>query len=111
MVIDFQNENLIAKVDGQVVASVPDLITLLDPDTGHAITNERLRYGQRVVAIGIPTPEMMRSEAALTVWGPKHFGYDIPFVPLEQAYPAFYQQAGVPNEKEKYLVQSSDASR
>ncbi|WP_206922485.1 DUF917 domain-containing protein [Alicyclobacillus suci] len=111
MVIDFQNENLIAKVDGQVVASVPDLITLLDPDTGHAVTNERLRYGQRVVAIGIPTPEMMRSEVALTVWGPKQFGYDIPFVPLEQAYPAFYQQVGVPKEKEKYLVQSSDASR
>ncbi|WAH37155.1 DUF917 domain-containing protein [Alicyclobacillus dauci] len=104
MVIDFQNENLIAKVGDEVVASVPDLITLLDPDTGYAITNERLRYGQRVVVIGIPTPEIMRSEAALSVWGPKQFGYDIPFIPLEQAYPDFYRRVGVPLEKEKYLA-------
>lgn len=103
MTIDFQNENLIAKVGGKVIASVPDLITLLDPETGHAVTNERLRYGQRVVVIGIPTPEIMRSDAALRVWGPKCFGYDIPFIPLEQAYPDFYGNVGVPEEK-AYLL-------
>ncbi|MFB5190615.1 DUF917 domain-containing protein [Alicyclobacillus fastidiosus] len=111
MVIDFQNENLIAKVGERVVASVPDLITLLDPDTGYAITNERLRYGQRVVVVGIPTPEIMRSEAALDVWGPQQFGYDIAFVPLEQAYSDFYRNVGVPKEKEKYLLSTMTGTR
>ncbi|QQE80473.1 DUF917 domain-containing protein [Alicyclobacillus sp. SO9] len=100
MVIDFQNENLIAVVDGHVVASVPDLITLMDPETGIAVTNERVRYGQRMVVIGIPTPEIMRSKAMLNVWGPQQFNLDIPFIPLEEAYPAFYQHVGVPPEKE-----------
>jgi uncharacterized protein len=111
MVIDFQNENLVAVVDGHVVASVPDLITLLDPETGIAVTNERVRYGQRVVVIGIPTPEIMRSEAALKVWGPKQFQLDIPFIPLEEAYPEFYQQVGVPVEKDFRLSTPRAASR
>jgi DUF917 family protein len=86
LVIEFQNENLVAIRDGQIIASVPDLICLLDSEVATAITTERLRYGQRVVAVGIPTPEIMRTEAALQVWGPKVFGYDIPFVPLEQRF-------------------------
>ena len=47
------------------------------------ITTERLRYGYRVRVIGIPTPAMMRTPEALAVWGPRAFGYDLDFVPLE----------------------------
>lgn len=103
LIIEFQNENLVAIRDGQVIASVPDLICLLDSEVATAITTERLRYGQRIVAIGIPTPEIMRTEAALQVWGPKAFGYDIPFVPLEQRFLEYYRKYGVPQDKEKYL--------
>lgn len=102
--IRFQNENLIAQRDGEMLASVPDLICVLDSDTGTAITTERLRYGQRVTVIGIPTPEIMRSEAALEVWGPRAFGYDIEFVPLEVRFREYYRACGVPPEKEKYLA-------
>jgi DUF917 family protein len=38
LVVQFQNENLIAIRDGAVVASVPDLITVLDAETGEPIT-------------------------------------------------------------------------
>ncbi len=103
LVIEFQNENLVAMRDGQVIASVPDLICLLDSEVATAITTERLRYGQRVVVIGIPTPEIMHTEAALQVWGPKAFGYDIPFVPLEQRFLEYYRHYGVSHDKEKYL--------
>jgi DUF917 family protein len=103
LIIEFQNENLVAIRDGQVIASVPDLICLLDSEVATAITTERLRYGQRVVVIGIPTPEIMRTEAALQVWGPQAFGYDIPFVPLEPGFRAYYRRYGVSQEKEKYL--------
>lgn len=76
LAIEFQNENLCAVRDGEYLATVPDLITVLDRETGDPIPTERLRYGARVRVVGIPTPPIMRSEAALAVWGPETFGLD-----------------------------------
>jgi hypothetical protein len=54
--------------------------------------------------VGIPTPEMMRSEAVLQVWGPRAFGYDLPFVPFEIRFADHYRKHGVPEDKKQYLV-------
>jgi DUF917 family protein len=81
--IRFQNENLVAVVDGETVCVVPDLICVLESDTAEPITTERLRYGQRVTVVGISTPGLMRTPAALEVFGPACFGLDEPFVPVE----------------------------
>jgi uncharacterized protein len=83
MQVQFQNENLVARVDGSVRCVVPDLICVLEADTGEPITTEGLRYGQRVTVVGISTPEMMRTEEALGVFGPSCFGLDAPFEPVE----------------------------
>lgn len=82
--IDFQNENLIARTaDGEILAVVPDLISLVDADTAEPISTEIVRYGMRVVVAGIPAPEMLKTPEALAVVGPEAFGYpDVPFVPL-----------------------------
>ncbi|QKG83982.1 DUF917 domain-containing protein [Kroppenstedtia pulmonis] len=82
--VEFQNENLIAFRNEKVAATVPDLITFLDLETGKPLTTEGLRYGYRVMCIGIPTPPIMRTPEALEIWGPKYFGYDLPFVPVEE---------------------------
>jgi DUF917 family protein len=84
MTIKFQNENLVAITDSQVVASVPDLITVLDYETAQPITTERLKYGLRVIVVGIPCDEKWRTNEALRVVGPRYFGYDIDYVPLEK---------------------------
>lgn len=105
--VEFQNENLVARRDGQVLASVPDLICILDSEVATAITTERLRYGQRATVIGIPTPEIMRSERALQVWGPAAFGYDLPFIPLERRFQSYYRTHGVPRDKERYVREDS----
>jgi DUF917 family protein len=55
-VIELQNEFPICRVDGKLVAIVPDLITLVDSDRGTPITTEVLRYGPRATVIGIPAP-------------------------------------------------------
>ncbi len=108
--VRFQNENLVAIRDGETIASVPDLICLLDSERATAVTTERLRYGQRVTAIGIPTPEIMRSAEALRVWGPEAFGYEnLNFMPLEQRFAGYYRRYGVPKEKEKHLSTSPKA--
>ncbi|MCE4612763.1 MAG: DUF917 domain-containing protein [Desulfurococcales archaeon] len=84
MKISFQNENLVAEVDGEVVASVPDLIVVLDLETGEPITTERHRYGYRVSVIGIPCDAKWRTPEALKIVGPRYFGYDIEYVPIEE---------------------------
>jgi len=81
----FQNENLVAEVDGQVRCIVPDLICVLEAESAEPITTETLRYGQRVVVVGISTPALMRTPEALAVFGPACFGLTDPFVPVETA--------------------------
>ncbi|HYH30862.1 MAG TPA: DUF917 domain-containing protein [Pseudonocardia sp.] len=82
--IAFQNENLIAVVDGEVRATVPDLICVLEADSAEPITSEGLRFGQRVTVVGISTPDLMRTPEALAVFGPSCFGLDVPFRPVEE---------------------------
>lgn len=83
MEIQFQNENLIAVVDGEVRCIVPDLICILEAETGEPITTEGLRYGQRVTVVGISTPDIMRTPEALAVFGPPCFGLPHEFRPVE----------------------------
>jgi uncharacterized protein len=86
MTIDFQNENLIARLDGEVVAIVPDLICLVDRDTAAPVTTEVLRYGLRVAVLGIPAPAILKTPIALQAVGPAAFGYDDAYVPLSGTY-------------------------
>ena len=80
--IHFQNENLIARAGDKVLATVPDLITILDQDTAYPITTEGLKYGLRVSVIGIPCHRKWRTKAGIALAGPHHFGYDVPYQPL-----------------------------
>jgi DUF917 family protein len=80
--IDFQNEFLVAMSDGDVLAMVPDLITILDLESGQPITTEALRYGYRVTVVGIPCDAQWRTPAGIDLAGPRHFGYDFDYVPL-----------------------------
>jgi DUF917 family protein len=82
--IAFQNEFLLARADGEVLVSVPDLITVLDLETGEPVTTEGMRYGFRVAVLGIPSPAQWRSEAGLRLVGPHYFGYDVDYEPVEQ---------------------------
>ncbi len=84
--IEFQNENLIVMED-QVLASVPDLICIVDQDTAEPVTTELLRYGLRVSVLLMPAPDLLKTAAALKVVGPEAFGYDqITYRPMEGVY-------------------------
>ncbi|MHC3941567.1 hypothetical protein ACI0FR_02895 [Paenochrobactrum sp. BZR 201-1] len=88
--VAIQNEFLIFRREGKVEVCVPDLIVLLDVDTGYPITTEMLRYGQRIAVVAIPCHDLLRTERALEVVGPAAFGYpDVQYSPL----PAFKPKA------------------
>jgi len=83
--IDIQNENLVFRREGRVEVSVPDLIIVLDADTGQAITTEVLRFGLRVAVLALPCHALLRTPEALAVIGPAAFGYpDVVYRPLAE---------------------------
>ena len=85
--IQFQNEHLIALEGARVRTIVPDLIAVLDAATAEPITTEGLKYGQRVKVLGISAAPIMRSAAALRVFGPQAFHLNAPFTPVETLNP------------------------
>ena len=80
--IEFQNENLIARCNGETLCAVPDLITLVSLEDGEPIGTESLRYGLRVAVLAMPAPKELKTPEALAVVGPRAFGYDLDFAPL-----------------------------
>lgn len=83
--VDFQNENLIARRAGEIVAVVPDLITLVDADSGEPLTTEVVRYGFRVEVLVLPPSPVLTSQEALRFVGPRAFGYDLDYRPAWSA--------------------------
>lgn len=81
--IDIKNEYLTVRQGANMLASVPDLICILDSESGQPINAERLRYGQRVTVFAIGCPQHYRTDAALAVVEPRCFGYDFDYIPLE----------------------------
>ena len=77
--LEFQNEFAIGTRDGEPVATVPEIICVMDTLSGEAIGTETLRYGQRVSVIVLPAAPILTSERGLRNVGPKAFGYDIEF--------------------------------
>ena len=81
--VDIQNEFLVARLNGRIAAMVPDLITILDRETGEPLTAEMLAYGQRVKVVAYAADPMLRRPEALEVMGPRQFGFDFDYQPLE----------------------------
>ncbi len=77
--VEFRYENLIARLDGRVVSTVPELIVFLHYETGMPLLTEELRPGMRVICLSVPTPEITITDEALAVFGPRAFGYSCEF--------------------------------
>ncbi|KAI1342520.1 hypothetical protein F5Y15DRAFT_307493 [Xylariaceae sp. FL0016] len=89
LVIPFKNENILAKkVDGngneEILAMVPDLVSVIDAQNGEALGTQEYRYGLLVTVIGITASEKWTSTArGIEIGGPKGFGInDLEYKPL-----------------------------
>jgi len=81
---DYKNEHLIARREGKVVATCPDLISVIDLETHDGLNNPDFEKGMRVAVIGFPCDPLWRSEAGLAVFSPRYFGYDVDYIPIEE---------------------------
>ena len=82
-VVEFQNENIYAEVDGEIVATVPDLICLVDSETFVPITTENLKYGKRALVVGLPCDAAWRTPRGLK---------DVEYRPVEERYAEFSKE-------------------
>jgi len=81
--IGFQNEWLTFELDGRILCLPPDLICILDPATGEPIRTDVVKYGYRGSVLLIPAHERMRTPKGIETFGPRYFGYDHDYVPVE----------------------------
>jgi DUF917 family protein len=82
-----KNENIVTWLDGVPDAMSPDFISNLDPNTGDAIAGQGLGgypIGQDVAMVGIPASPMWRTAKGIEVFGPRHFGFDFDYRPVEE---------------------------
>ena len=80
--LDFQNEFLMAERDGKTIVTTPDLITLLEAESGNPVTADSLRYGLRLVALAFEATPQWRSPAGIALVGPRYFGYPVDYTPF-----------------------------
>jgi len=80
----YKNEHIVSWLDEEPDVTVPDLICVLDPKTGEAITNPNCQQEMDVAIIGYPAPALWRTPRGLELFGPTHFGFDIPYQPIEK---------------------------
>ena len=78
----FQNEFLSLEEAGQFLATTPDLLTLLDTNTGLPVTTDLVKYGLSLHVLGLPAPDVWKTPAGLDLVGPRYFGIDTDYVPL-----------------------------
>lgn len=80
----FQNEYLIAKTNGKFVATTPDILMLLEHETGTPIASDSLQYGLKVNLIALPAPNIWTTPEGLELVGPRYFGYDADYKPINK---------------------------
>ncbi len=80
--LHFRNEFAVAFRDGEPVATTPEILCVVDTNTGEALGTEVIGYGQRVRVLALDAPSVLKSEAALRRVGPRAFGFDLDFRPL-----------------------------
>jgi DUF917 family protein len=70
-------------VDQKPAVMPPDLIIFLDSD-GYGITNDTLKQGLEVSVLAARAPQVWRTPKGLEFFGPKHFGFEYTYVPVEK---------------------------
>jgi DUF917 family protein/N-methylhydantoinase A/oxoprolinase/acetone carboxylase beta subunit len=86
--IPFKNENAfveaVSKGESKILASVPDLIAVIDGETGEGLGTPEYKYGLKVVIIAIAaSPRWTDTERGMELGGPGSMGFEeIKYVPI-----------------------------
>ena len=79
----FKNENHVSWLDGRTYVTSPDMLNVVNRETGEPYANSQIEEGQQVAVIGLRAVEQFRSPRGIDILGPRHFGFDIDYTPIE----------------------------
>jgi DUF917 family protein len=87
--VQSKNEHIATWLDGKPLASAPDSILIVDHATslGLSVWGNDFAIGRRVVVIVAPSASIWRSQKGIEIFGPRHFGLDFDFAPVENLTP------------------------
>lgn len=80
----FLNENHVAWLDGKPYVFSPDLIILANTLSGEGYTNTEVKAGDLVSVLGAKIAPFFRTEKSLQYYGPRYWGFDFDYVPIEE---------------------------
>ncbi len=84
MKVWYKNENHITWLDDKPWITSPDIIEIIDSKSGEPITNTDIKNGDIVSVIGMKGEPIYRTPEGLKVLGPRHFGFDLNYSPIEK---------------------------
>lgn len=80
----FKNENHVLWKNDKPFATSPDLITIIDLETGKPVLNSHLEEGLIVGVVVSPIHDKYLTEEAFRVFSPRYFGFDFDYIPFDE---------------------------
>ena len=80
----YKNEYHVSWLDDKPYVSSPDALAVIDLASGEPHVNNSIASGQRVAVVGRKAPAAYRTARGVELMGPRHYGFDLDFIPIEQ---------------------------
>ncbi len=77
--VTLKNENMVGRLNGKPVVTIPEIITVLDVATGKVVTNPNVTPTQSVAVVVLPAPDVFLTPRGLQNFGHGYAGLDIEF--------------------------------
>jgi DUF917 family protein len=84
----YKNENHMTWIGDRPFVMSPDLVTVLDAETGYGLSNfdaNAWEYGREVAVLGVACHPLWRTERGLRIFHPWRWGFACDYTPIEDA--------------------------
>jgi len=85
----YKNEYHVSWRDDRAFVTSPDSLIIVDLKTGEPAISYDFSAGDQVAAIGRKAHELHRTAKGIEALGPRHFGFDLDYVPIEERVKEF----------------------
>ena len=66
-----------------MIATSPDIVSVVDLKTGDSIVNPNLKEEDEVAVIGLKARPEFRNSKGISILGPRYFGFNFDYVQLK----------------------------
>lgn len=80
----YKNEYLLSWRDDKPFVTSPDSLIMVDLKTGEPAISYDFSVGDQVAIVGRKAHQVHRTEKGIEALGPRHFGFDLDYVPIEE---------------------------